>query len=264
MKIKIKKEKLDNFNLPLVDNRFLYDYEDDYFEDFFPFMWRNVALKVENNYWKKIDEEYQKLEKEVMMKVFLQDCPDKWLFDSLTNYIQHVIKYKKSCMARDMMIDKLRQYNIASKEKFYIVTKEELEIHEKIKVQKANETFIIKIKDRWLDVVINKRKWRTNFKYKDSIDYIISFYSFWTYKRTLIPRELEIINACVEAWLFYKYIWEIFGWNEKSTARILKQIWITSVFLTPQKDFRKSQKVKVLDITWYFVIEKENDLFYKS
>jgi len=50
MKKKISKNKLENFNLPLSDNRFLYDFEDEFLEVIYPIMWKNVALYVENNH----------------------------------------------------------------------------------------------------------------------------------------------------------------------------------------------------------------------
>ena len=263
MKKKISKNKLENFNLPLSDNRFLYDFEDEFLEVIYPIMWKNVALYVENNHWKKIEEEYKQLEKDILMKLLLEECPNKWLIETLTHFIEHSVKYKKSCIARELMVSKLREYNFRSNPDYYIVTKDEMAEIERNNLKRANETFVTKIEGNWLKIVINKRTWKTTFNYENLIDYIIFIDKFWIYKRDLLSRELEIVNICAKQWLYYKYIWEIFGWHDKSTIRILKKLWITNVFLTPQKDIRKSQKIKVLDFSWYFVVEKDNDLFLK-
>lgn len=264
MKKKIKKDRLENFNLPLEDYNFLYDYNDYYFENHFPYMWKNVALYVENNYWKKIEDEYLEFKKEILIRVNSQDCPDSKLFDSLTNFIKHDVKFKKSSIARKIMRAKLSEFKIKNEDHYYIVTKEELKELKKKEILKINERFIVRIEKNELYIEINKRTWKTIFRYWNSIDYIINTETYQSYKRVLNPREVEIINICVKEWVFYKYIWNVFGWNEKMTARILRQLWITSVFLSPQKDFKNFPKVKALDNSWYFVIEKENDLYYKN
>lgn len=266
MKKNEKKWNIGNdFNLPLEDYNFLYDYNNEFFEKTYPRMWKNVALYVENNYWKEKEKENKKWFDEVFMKWQISGYEDTKALEDLIKYYKYKLFNSKVSEAIRLMRFQLKKYDIKLNEKTYITTKEEREELNRIALQKAKDTFIIDINRNWLKVHINKRERKTTFQYKDWEVYEINLRMYTWFKRVLLPREIEIIENCIEAWLFYKYIWEIFWKNRKVISKVLKEkFWATNVFLTPQKDIKKSPTIKVLDFSWYFVIEEENKLYNKS
>lgn len=266
MKKNEKKWKIGNdFNLPLEDYNFLYDYNNEFFEETYPRMWKNVALYVENHYWKEIEKKHKEWYDEVFIKWKLSGYEDPKALEDLTRYLQLKIFDEKVSKAGRLMTFQLNKYGIKLNEKTYITTQEERDELNRIALQKAKETFNIKIIGNWLKIHINRSERKTIFQYKDWEVYEINISMYNWFKRVLLPREIEIIENCIEAGLFYKYIWAIFWKNRKVITRVLKEkFWATNVFLSPQKDFKKSPTVKVLDSSWYFVIEEENRLYNKS
>jgi len=261
-----KKVKIKNlYNLPLKDYNFLYDFDNEFFEKEYPVMWKNVAFYVENNYANEVKKIYTEMENRVLKEWESSGYKNIDALKSLIHYKELMIFWKKLEKAKELMRTNIKKYGgLILKEESYITTKKEIEELNKIALEKANKAYITKIEGRWLQITIDEKKKRTTFKYKDWETYTINLWMTSTYRTNLYPREIEIINNCIEAWLFYEYIWAIFWRNEKSIWRAIKeQLWATNVFLTPKKDYKKLPMIKVLDHTWFFVIEKESQLYNK-
>lgn len=249
-------------NFPLEKYNFIFDFNDEFYSKEFPRMWKNVCLFVETHYWdeltKKVEEIVLKQLKWLINEIDRDDELIKYFYDTLWERIQDKVIEEKLKLARKMIQEQLEKLDkIKPESDKYILTKQEqAELEKSIKNQ-VNKIYTYTIDKNGLYIVIDLKAKETIFRLKDWTEWIINNRMSFRAKKDLDIRIQEILEMCWEAGLFYKWIAKIFNASERVIYNIMKEYWY-EVFLSPQKDYKNLEKVKVLDDSWYFVIEKKN------
>lgn len=256
MKEKLTKKTL---NIPLEDYNFLYDFDNDFFENKYPTMWKNVCFYVENNYSKKIDEESREFEMNYLLEVIKWEwnIPSNYNFD-VNEYFTHLRQQKKKNIAIKIMEKNLKLY----KKQFYvptkfIMTKSEIKEQDMKKLQAARNLYKTLIDKNWIKAMIDKKSPINTFQYKDWPEYVINTRMIYLHVKDLTEREKEIISNCAEAWVHYSMIAEIFWTKARRMLDITKKLWY-KLYATPQNLIKNSLMIKVLDEDGVFLIEKLN------
>lgn len=248
--------------IPIEEYNFLADYDDHFFSEQYPTMWKNVCLYVEMKHWAEIEKEARETK---LLEISLLQAKndwewDKWNFD-VTKYINGFASSKKKELAMRMMKKQIKEIKkIEFNGDTYILTDEEVkEIEEEIK-RKVKDKYITVIDKNGIYAKIDRTKRKTVFQYKEWLRYNINIAMSSKYHRHLTEREYVIISQCAEVGLHYKWIAELFWADERFMNTTCKRLWYDNVFVTPQKLMKTLPRVKVLDTSGFFVIEKDNHL----
>lgn len=256
----IDRDYRDNINLPIHEYDFFLDYDEKYFKNQYPRMWKHTCFAVEMNHWERVEKETI----EFMRKFYLEDLIKDWINEQLAKIVydmfvrdtEREIRRRKQRIAMRIMSEQIKKINrIKNDSESYILTEEEKIKKEKQVLKGLKDLYIQKIEWNWIYIEL---KWGYNlFRFKNWKEYIIDSFMHFKGGAKIDLRALEIIEACGEASLYYKWIAKIFRADERVMYNVLKPYWY-NVNLSSKKELKTLDKIKVLDDSWFFIIEVEN------
>lgn len=256
----IDRDYRDNINLPIHEYDFFLDYDEKYFKNQYPRMWKHTCFAVEMNHWERVEKETI----EFMRKFYLEDLIKDWINEQLAKIVydmfvrdtEREIRRRKQRIAMRIMSEQIKKINrIKNDSESYILTEEEKIKKEKQVLKDLKDLYIQKIEWNWIYIEL---KWGYNlFRFKNWKEYIIDSFMHFRWGAKIDLRALEIIEACGEASLYYKWIAKIFRADERVMYNVLKPYWY-NVNLSSKKELKTLDKIKVLDDSWFFIIEVEN------
>lgn len=249
-----------NINLPIHEYDFFLDYDEKYFKNQYPRMRKHTCFAVEMNHWERIEKEAT----EDMRKFYLDFLVKWWINEKEIDYfLAHFMKWaeqeirkRKQRIAMRIMSEQIKKINrVKNEPESYILTEEEKIKKEKQVLKGLKDLYIQKIEWNWIYIEL---RWGDNlFRFKNWKEYIINSFMHFRWGAKIDLRALEIIEACGEASLYYKWIAKIFRADERVMYNVLKPYWY-DVNLSSKKELKTLDKIKVLDDSWFFIIEVEN------
>lgn len=249
-----------NINLPIHEYDFFLDYDEKYFRNEYPRMRKHICFAVEMKHWERVEKETT----EFMRKFYYEDLIKDWaneiivkiVYDAFVRNTEQEIRRRKQRIAMRIMSEQVKKINrVKNEPESYILTEEEKIKKEKEVLKGLKDLYIQKIEWNWIYIEL---KWGYNlFRFKSWKEYIIDSFMHFRWGAKIDLRALEIIEACGEASLYYKWIAKIFRADERVMYNVLKPYWY-DVNLSSKKELKTLDKIKVLDDSWFFIIEVEN------